>query len=183
MIVSIGGNQGSGKSILAKRLAEVLGWPRYYMGGMRREAATNRGMTLAEYNKLGETDPQTDLEVDEYQKKLGETEDNFVIEGRTSWHFIPQSLKLYLDVTDEEGARRIFLAGRAGEDNSMKTLEDVIISVKTRKASDRKRYLQFFGIDTYDLKNYDYIIDTTKLTPDEVFDRAYSIIKEALAKN
>lgn len=183
MIISIGGNQGSGKSILAKRLAEALGWPRYYMGGMRREAAAKRGMTLAEYNKLGETDPQTDLEVDEYQKKLGGTEDNFVIEGRTSWYFIPQSLKLYLDVSDEEGARRIFLANRAGEDNSIKTLEDAVASVKTRKASDRKRYLQFFGIDTYDLKNYDYIIDTTKLTPDEVYGQAYSLIKEALAKN
>jgi len=182
MIISIGGNQGSGKSTLAKRLAEVLGWPRYYMGGLRREAAAKKGLTLAEYNKLGETDPQTDLEVDEYQKKLGETEDNFVIEGRTSWHFIPQSLKLYLDVSDEEGAKRIFKESRSGEDNSMKTPEDVLNSVKTRRTSDRKRYLQFFGIDTYDLKNYDYVINTTHLTPDEVFDKVYMLIKEALIK-
>lgn len=61
---------------------------------MRHSA--KRGMTLAEYNKLGETDPSTDIEVDEYQKKLGETEDNFIIEGRTSWHFIPHSLKFLL---------------------------------------------------------------------------------------
>ena len=182
MIISIGGNQGSGKSTLAKHLAEALGWPHYYMGGMRREAATKRGMTLAEYNKLGETDPRTDLEIDEYQKKLGETEDNFIIEGRTSWHFIPQSLKLYLDVTDEEGARRIFFSNRIGEDNSVKTLDDALISIKTRKNSDRKRYLQFFGIDTYDLKNYDYVIDTTKMTSTKVFDWAYLIIKESLAK-
>jgi len=182
MIISIGGNQGSGKSTLARRLAETLGWSHYYMGGLRREAAAKRGMTLAEYNKLGETDPQTDLEVDEYQKKLGETEDNFIIEGRTSWHFIPQSLKLYIDVSDEEGARRIFLAGRPGEDTSIITQEDALQSVKTRKNSDRKRYLKFFGIDTYDLKNYDYVIDSTKITPDEVFSQAYLIIKEALAK-
>ena len=182
MIISIGGNQGSGKSTLAKQLAEVLGWPRYYMGGLRREAATKRGLTLAEYNKLGETDPQTDLEVDEYQKKLGETEDNFVIEGRTSWYFIPQSLKIYLDVSDEKGAERIFGAGRSGEDKDMNTFEDVLNSVKTRKISDRKRYLKFFGIDTYDLKNYDYVIDTTNLTIDEVFDKVYSIVKEKMAQ-
>jgi predicted cytidylate kinase len=182
MIISIGGNMGSGKSTLAKKLAETLGWPRYYMGGLRREAAAKRGLTLAEYNKLGEDDPQTDLEVDEYQKKLGETEDNFVIEGRTSWHFIPRSLKLYIDVSDEEGARRIFEAGRNGEDNSVKTQEDALNSLKNRKESDTKRYLKYFGVDCYDLSNYDYIIDSTKMTPVEVFDKAYGIIKEQLAQ-
>jgi len=183
MIISIGGNQGSGKSTLAKQLAEALGWPRYYMGGLRREAAAKRGLTLAEYNKLGESDPSTDLEIDEYQKQLGETEDNFIIEGRTSWYFIPQSLKLYIDVSDEEGARRIFLANRDGEDKSMSTLDEVLLSVKNRKNSDRKRYLQFFGIDTYDLKNYDYVIDTTNLTPSDVFNQAYGVIRERLAND
>jgi len=183
MIISIGGNQGSGKSTLAKQLAEALGWPRYYMGGLRREAAAKRGLTLAEYNKLGESDPSTDLEIDEYQKQLGETEDNFIIEGRTSWYFIPQSLKLYIDVSDEEGARRIFLANRDGEDKSMSTLDEVLLSVKNRKNSDRKRYLQFFGIDTYDLKNYDYVINTTNLTPSDVFNQAYGVIRERLAND
>lgn len=181
MIISIGGNQGSGKSTLAKKLAETLGWPRYYMGGLRREAAAKRGLTLAEYNKLGEVDSSTDTEVDEYQKKLGETEDNFIIEGRTSWHFIPHSLKLYIDVSDEVGAKRIFLAGREGEDKSMNTYEDVLASVKERKISDRKRYLEFFGIDTYDLKNYDYVIDTTNMTQAEVFNEVYAIINTRLA--
>ena len=180
MIISIGGNQGSGKSTLAKKLAEALGWPRYYIGGLRREAAAKRGMTLAEYNKLGETDPSTDIEVDEYQKKLGETEDNFIIEGRTSWYFIPHSLKFFIDVSDEVGAKRIFAANRSGEDSSMSTFEEVLSSVKNRKASDRKRYLQFFGIDTYDPKNYDYVIDTTNMTIEEVFNQVYGIIREKL---
>ncbi len=183
MIISIGGNQGSGKSTLAKKLSETLGWPRYYIGGLRREAAAKRGLTLAEYNKLGETDPSTDIEVDEYQKKLGETEDNFIIEGRTSWHFIPHSLKLYIDVSDEVGAKRIFMANREGEDKSMNTYEDVLTSVKERKASDRKRYLQFFGIDTYDLKNYDFVIDTDNMTPEQVFNEVYTIINNKLAES
>lgn len=182
MIVSIGGNQGSGKSTLAKQLADTLGWPRYYMGGLRREAAIKRGMTLAEYNKLGESDISTDLEVDNYQKELGRTQDNFVIEGRTSWYFIPHSLKIYLDVKDEVGAMRIFKSQRDGEDKDMNTYEDVLKSVINRKISDRKRYLQFFGIDTYDLKNYDHVIDTSELSPEEVFAKVYSIIQEYLNK-
>ena len=39
MIISISGFPGSGKSTIAKLLAEKLKWPRYYMGGLRREAA------------------------------------------------------------------------------------------------------------------------------------------------
>lgn len=182
MIISISGNQGSGKSTVAKRLAESLGWPRYYIGGMRREAALKRGLTLAEYNKLGESDPSTDLEVDEYQKKLGQTKDNFVIEGRTSWYFIPHSLKIYLDVSDEEGARRILLANRDGEDKYMTTFEDVLTSIQRRRLSDNKRYQQLFRINAHDLNNFDYVIDTTNLNQNEVFSQVYEIIQKELNK-
>jgi len=182
MIISIGGNQGSGKSTLAKQLAEALNWPRYYMGGLRREAATKLGLTLAEYNKLGENNPASDLEIDEYQKKLGATQDNFVIEGRTSWYFIPHSLKLYLDVSDEVAAERIFLANRKGEDKSMDTVADVLASIKKRKLSDKKRYRKFFNIDVFNKKNYDYVIDTTSKTTQEVFDQVYLIINENLIR-
>jgi cytidylate kinase len=37
MIISLSGAPGSGKSTVAKKLAEELGWERYYMGGLRRE--------------------------------------------------------------------------------------------------------------------------------------------------
>ncbi len=181
MIISLSGNQGSGKSTLAQKLAVALGWKRYYIGGLRREAAQRRGLTLAEYNQLGETDPQTDLEVDEYQKKLGETEDNFIIEGRTSWYFIPHSLKIFLKVDELEGARRILEEQRQGEDKNMSSLEDVLASVRKRQESDHKRYQKYFGIDAYNPANFDYIIDTTKLSEQEVFDEVYRIIKERLS--
>jgi len=58
MIISISGTPGAGKGTLAKNLAAELGWPVFSMGDLRRQAAARRGMTLAEYNKLGETDPE-----------------------------------------------------------------------------------------------------------------------------
>jgi predicted cytidylate kinase len=180
MIISISGAHGSGKSTLAKKLAEKLGWPRYYMGGMRREAAQKRGLTLAEYNKLGESDPQTDLEVDEYQKFLGETSDNFVIEGRTSWHFIPHSLKIYLDVQEEEAVKRIFhdLKSRPEEAQLGATIEDVRRILAERKLSDDLRYRQYFNIEVYNPKNYDFYLDTTDLTIDESFQAVCEFIAQ-----
>lgn len=184
MIISLSGAHGSGKSTIAQKLAEKLGWPRYYMGGLRREAAKMRGLTLAEYNKLGENDPVTDREVDEYQKKLGETADNFIIEGRTSWYFIPHSLKIYLDVSEEEGNKRVFehLQGEndRNEDKDMTSLEDVKKSMRRRLESDRLRYHKYYNIDVNNIKNYDFYLDTSKLTIDEVYEKVLTLVKERL---
>ncbi len=174
MIISISGPPGSGKSTVAKLLAKKLGWKRYYMGGLRREAARKRGLTLEEYNKLGEVNPSTDLEVDKFQEELGKREDNFVIEGRTSFYFIPHSLKVYLDVDPMEGARRVFedLKNNASERNErvFSSVEETRKNLDDRMRSDVKRYKKYFGFDCYDVNNYDLVIDTTNKSPDEIVD-------------
>jgi len=186
MIISISGAAGSGKSTVAKKLAEKLNWPRYYMGKLRREMAKRKGLTLAEYNKLGEKDPATDLEVDEYQKKLGQTKDNFIIEGRTSWYFIPHSLKIYLGVEEKIGAKRVFeeLRGKhsRNEDKNLETVAAVLKSQQARRKSDKKRYAKYYQIDAYDKKNYDFILDTTGLNKSQVFSKIYDFVKSNLNK-
>lgn len=184
MIISFSGAQGSGKSTIAKRLAEKLKIPRYYMGALRREAAQKKGLTLAEYNKLGEEDPQTDFEVDEYQRQLGKKQDNFIIEGRTSWYFIPHSLKIYLDVAPEVGAKRIFTSlqkeNNRNEDKGLETWEDVLESNKRRQESDRLRYQKYYNIDVNDPNHYDFYLDTTNLNVDQVYDKVERFV---LSKN
>ena len=184
MIISINGPEGSGKSTLAKKLAETLGWPRYYMGGLRRKMAKERGLTLEEYNKLGETDPTTDKEVDDYQKKLGETEDNFIIEGRTSWFFIPHSLKLYIDVKDTIAAARIWKdlkenSVKRNEGKNLDSVSDVLKSIRRRQKSDIVRYKKYYKIDVHDKSHYDFIINTSKLSADEAFAEILSFVKKA----
>lgn len=183
MIVSFSGTAGTGKSTVAKMLAEKLGWPYYYIGGMRRKKAKERGLTLEEYNKLGEKDPSTDVEVDEYQKELGEKEDDFIIEGRTSWYFIPHSFKIFLDADLKVGAERIWRdiqksdKRNEGKINSLKETEE---SLKNRMKSDKFRYKKYFGIDSFDKNNYDLVLDTTDLSAQETFDIIYSEVKKRL---
>lgn len=182
MIISISGAEGAGKSTIAKMLAAKLGWPRYYMGGISREKAREHGMTLEEYNKWGETDPRRDQEVDEYQQTLGETKDNFVIEGRTSWHFIPHSFKIFLDVSFEEGARRIFndlqKDSSRNEGNNLKTYEDVLNSLKNRRESDKKRYEKYYQINVFDQSHYNLYLNATNLSIEQVFDKIWAVIKK-----
>jgi len=186
MIISFSGAPGSGKSTIAPKLANKLAWPCYYMGGLRREAARQKGLSLSEYNKLGETDIKTDQEVDEYQRILGQEQDNFVIEGRTSWYFIPHSLKIYLDVEAEVGAKRIFgslqVKNTRNEDQNLTNWQAVFKSNKQRIASDKKRYQQYYQIDVYNHKNYDFVLDTTHLNQEQVFQMIYNFVQQALDK-
>ncbi|MGE5425494.1 MAG: cytidylate kinase family protein [Bacillota bacterium] len=186
MIISISGAQGSGKSSFAERLSRELGWPRYYIGGLRREAAARRGMTLEDYNRLGETDPVTDREVDEYQRELGKDGDNFIIEGRTSYFLIPHSLKIYLDVDLDEGAKRIFAHlkqnNSRNEADGLNSEEAVKDSLIRRTASDRLRYEKYYGLDVHDRSNFDYVLDTTNISQEEVFQQVYAFIRSRLDK-
>ena len=183
MIISITGTPGSGKSTAGKALSERLVMKRYYMGAIRRQKATMRGMTLDEYNKLGETDPSTDKEVDEYVKYLGETEDNFIIESRTAWYFIPHSFKIFLTVDPKEGARRIVEHLKEDAKNrnetNYQTIEQALRGLAEREASDDKRYEQYYGINIRNPNNFDLVIDTTSIAPEETLEKIiYSLPKK-----
>lgn len=182
MIITISGMPGSGKSTVAKILARRLRMKRYYVGMMRRKMAREKGMTLAEFNKLGEKEDWTDRKVDEYQKKLGEKEDNFVIEGRTSFFLIPQSVKVFLDVDMKVGAKRIFDELKKGErgrnEGEFRTLAEAEKSVIERHTSDVRRYKKYYGVDITDKRQYDMIIDTSRLTPAQAVKKIIAEIKK-----
>lgn len=186
MIISISGKPGSGKSTVAIKLSEILGFKRYYVGGMRREAAKAKGMTLAEFNKMGEKSDITDKEFDEFVKKLGLTEDNFIIESRTAFLFIPHSLKIFLDVSDEVGAERIWKALEEGgqsdrnEGKGLNSYEDVLDVVRERIQSDIIRYQKYYNVNIFEKNHFDLFLDTTNMNRQDEFDQVHEFIKNRL---
>ncbi|MDP6037119.1 MAG: hypothetical protein QGG64_01065, partial [Candidatus Latescibacteria bacterium] len=50
--------------------------------------------------------------------------------------------------------------------------------LKQREENDAQRYLKYYGFDHRDKKNYDFVIDTTNLTPEEVVARQGQLEKE-----
>jgi cytidylate kinase len=165
MIITLGGMPGSGKSTVGKYLSERFKLKKYSMGDLRRRMAVDRGMTLEELNKLGEKEAWTDKDADDYQKNVLAKEDGFVIDGRLSWFFIPDSIKIYLKVDAKKGAERIFKEQR-GESRGEKkwnSAEEVQKFNEERVKSDAKRYKQLYDIDPTVLENYDIIIDTSEM--------------------
>ncbi len=181
MIISISGMPGAGKSTVAKMLSRKLGMKRYYMGGMRREMARKKGMNIDQLNEIGENEHWTDREVDDFQKELGERDDNFVIEGRTCFLFIPHSVKVFLEVRFEVGARRIYDDVKSNESRNeprYRTEGEARKAVKKRMESDIRRYKKYYGVDIHDRSHYDLVIDTTEMTPEEVAERIISAVKK-----
>jgi cytidylate kinase len=171
MKLTLSGTAGSGKGTLAKLLVDKYNLAHYDVGNMRREEAKKRNMTIAQFNTWSESNNEGDLVFDKKQEEIGKTQDNFIMVGRLSWHFIPSAIKILLLVDDAEAARRIYehtvTQGRVGE--AFTSIDEATQKVTQRNASDKFRYMQKYGVVIYDPAKFDIVVDTTHKTIEDVF--------------
>ena len=183
MIITISGYPGAGKGTLRKLLAKEYSFPHISVGDLRREFARKKGISVEELNRLGETDPRTDREADEYQKEWGKTKKSFILEGRLSYYFFPESIRIFLDVAPEVGAERILKDSRL-EETICKSIPEKVEANQVRCESDVKRYSENYGIQNcYNQTKFDIIIDTTGKTSQQVLDLAKEKIHSFVASN
>ncbi len=164
--ISLAGDLGSGKSTVSKILIKELSAEYYSTGAIVRSIAERRGMTVVELNVYMETHPEIDNEIDDGLVALGEIDKPLIIDSRMAWHFTKGTFKVYLSTDVETSAYRIMNANRQGEHAT--SLEETIKETKARRESEKKRYMQQYGVDIKDLTNYDLIVDTTTATPEQV---------------
>lgn len=176
MIISISGLPGSGKSVVAKKLAARLGLDHVSAGDFMREMASERGMSILELSKQAETDDAIDHEIDRRTAAFGETRDGFVMDARLAWHFLARSVKVFLDVRPDIAAERIFGAGRASERENV-DMEATKRAIAARTASERRRYADYYGVDYLDPAQYDLVVDTSLRTIDEVVDTIVAFVQ------
>jgi CMP/dCMP kinase len=135
-----------------------------------REMAEERAMTILELSRVAEGDESIDREIDERSARLAESGRSFVMDARLGWHFVPKSVKVFLDVRPEVAAARIYGAGRDGERENV-DFDATIAAISKRTESERERYLEYYGLDYLDDSHYDLVVDTSDLTPGEVVRR------------
>lgn len=178
-IITLTGDLGSGKSSVGRLLAQHLnGYELYCTGQAFRKLAAEMGLSVNELSLLAETDEAIDRALDNELILLGRSGKKVIVDARLGWHFIPHSYKVYLCVSYETAARRIMNADR-GDVERYAHLEMAAQCLKERKCSERKRFLEKYGIDILDMKNYDIVIDTGDITVEETMQRILEALDRA----
>ena len=145
-----------------------------------REMALERGISLLDLGREAERDGWViDHILDDRQRELWKNEDNFIIDGRLAFHFIPHAKRIFLQVESHEAAKRIFEdETRAWVVESHFDIEDASKNIEIRRKSEDDRYLKYYGIHIYDMWLYDIVVDTTWKTPEQVFEEVIEKMKK-----
>jgi cytidylate kinase len=161
IVIVIGGLHGTGKSTCAKLLAEKLGLRYASAGGIFRAIAKEKRMRIEEFSKYAEKHHEIDREVDSRVIQASKS-GNIVIEGQIAASLVnTPDIKVFL--TAPERVRIERLSYRDG-----KSKEESLRETKIREASERKRYMETYGIDVSDFSGYNLIIDTSKWSAEAV---------------
>ncbi|MDB5690977.1 MAG: cytidylate kinase [Alphaproteobacteria bacterium] len=161
--ITIAGDIGSGKSTVARRIAGIIGVQPLSIGVIQRELAKKRGVTTLELNQIAEKNTAIDEEIDAYMKGL--PSGDLLVDARLGWHFVQNTLKVYLYISDFEAARRVLRANRIDEAYNQTSAASKILA---RRTSEVDRFRRYYGVNIDDISNYDLVIDTTLASLDEV---------------
>ncbi|MFH1770274.1 MAG: cytidylate kinase family protein [archaeon] len=178
MIITISGAIGSGKSNVGDYLADKLRYKHFSIGDLMGDVALDKKVTLLKLSKQAEESDEVDHLLDEKQKQWARERNNFVIDSRLGFHFMPNSFKIRLECDEEEAAKRIFNDPREDETDNT-TLEVTLQNIRRRKKSEALRYLKYYNLNPADHKHYDFVLDTTNIPEKKVWDIVLRKVLEA----
>lgn len=174
MLITITGKPCSGKSTTAKMFAEKHGFSRIGVGDMFKEEAKKRGMNAEEFNALCMSDPSYDFFIDNKTAEMGKEFEgkDYIFDSRLAWHFVPKSFKVFVDLSDDEMANRLVLSDRTGKEK-YDSFDEAKRTLLARENLERERYKKIYGVDIYDVTNFDYVTSSENKTPEEVVEEIW----------
>ena len=172
--ISITGDLGSGKSSVARIICGKQPYEYFSTGALQRKLAAEKGMNTLDMNKMSEASIDMDKYIDDFLRNIEADKSGdktYILDSRLAWHFVPSSLKVFLTVRPEIAAERVMNDHKRTGEPTTASLQETIDSLRERQESESRRYRKFYDIDYRDLSNYDLVIDTSCLTPEQVAER------------
>ena len=168
-IITITGETGSGVSTVTQRLAESLEYRKFGAGGLFRNIARQRNMTVEQLNDYAKRNNVIDREIDTLIRQLGEGSE-IVLDARLGYYWIHDSFRVYLQVDPDIAAHRIHKDIEKGKrhEEGATTINQTIIGLRRQAESTQKRYLRDYGVDINNTRPFDLIINTDDKTSEEV---------------
>lgn len=156
-IIAISGFAGSGKNTVAEIIAKELGWR--VVQPTFKDLAKAEGISLEEFQLKAKNDPEIDRKFDDEQKRQSKGGRCVITTWLGPW-MNEDAFKVWLEVSLVERARRV--AGR--ED---KPLERTREEIRLRDEQNVQRYLDVYGIDIREHKDFDIVLKDDKSTAEQ----------------
>ncbi len=166
MIIALSGLHGTGKSTIAKLLAENLGIRYYSTGQAFRDLAEEKNMSLEEFTNYVEENPEIDKNLDKKVLDMAR-KGSIIIDSQLSGHLLKSIADFKIHLTCPLKIRVKRMAERDQSSYDAKLKETTL-----REESELKRFNKLYSIDLSDndfIQNFfDLIIDTESLSIEEV---------------
>ena len=176
MIIAISGLHGTGKSVVGKAIAEHFGLSYYSTGVLFRKIAQEKGLSLEQLSHQAEKDHTIDNTID-YRIKQHALKGNCVLDNQLSPFLLKDIVEFAILLTCDKDERIRRMMKRDSHNIEAKITETVI-----REQSERKRFIEFYGIDIADpeliKKSFNLILDTTNLNTQDVISKLISAIEQ-----
>lgn len=176
MIITISGFHGTGKTTIARELAETLNMDYYSTGQAFRDLAKDFDMNLEEFSKYVEEHPEIDQKLDQKIIDIAQAKDDIIIESLLSGFLLRDKADYKILLTAPLNVRVKRMVDR---DNS--NFEEKLKETKIRETSEIQRFSDLYEIDLTDqtLRNriFDLIINTANLNIEEVLEKIINNLK------
>ena len=171
MILTISGLHGAGKSTIGKLISQKLGLKYYSTGQAFRDLAKDMNLTLEEFTKYVEENPDIDKKLDDKIIEIAQKE-NVIIDSQLSAYILESTadFKILLTCPLEIRVNRM-----TERDTSL--YEDTLRETTIREKSELTRFNKLYDIDLNNQLIYDVIIDTAELTIEEILEIIFSALK------
>jgi len=186
VVICISGLTASGKSTVARMLAEKYGL-KYYSGGqMLKEIAINEGYSPGGEDWWGTEEGKRflkerfrnldyDRKVDRMLVKKAE-EGNVILDSWTMPWLLDYGFKIWIDASKEIRAKR--LSGR-----NKVPFEEALRALEEKDEATRKIYRTLYGIDLgFDLSPFHVILDNSNLNIEETYEALRGVIDRIVFK-
>lgn len=181
-IITMAGDLASGKSTVIDMMKDKLGYEVYRNGAYFRKLAKDMGMSVTEFNEYVGDHPEIDNQIEESAREYAKDHDNLIVDARLGWYVVPDSFKIYLRVDIDIAANRAFNDPNRKDSENLPTVEAQKEDMIKRFNLENARYLEIYGIHKEDMSNYDYVLDTSNLSPEEVEEKILTAYNEWLEK-
>ncbi len=167
-IITLSGMLGSGKSTVGKLVAKELGFDFYSTGNAQRQIAQEMGLSTLELNKLSMRDKSIDDRIDGVLKKLHTGDKDLVVDSRLAFFFVPASFKIKLNIDTKEAGRRVLADTTRQSERAYANIDEAVAALVHRRVLEVERFITLYNVNIDNDDNFDYVIDTTYKSPQEV---------------